>query len=63
MANHLIYDAFGNVTSKGNVTIDSFFSFTARPFDSHPQPQSSLNRWYDAAVGPTRVIAADACSS
>ncbi|MEJ5341556.1 MAG: RHS repeat-associated core domain-containing protein [Thermogutta sp.] len=49
--NHLIYDAFGKVTSESNPTIDSLFLFTGRPFDSDTQLQNNLNRWYDARVG------------
>ena len=49
--NHLIYDAFGRVTSESNPTIDSLFLFTGRPFDSDTQLQNNLNRWYDARVG------------
>jgi RHS repeat-associated protein len=49
--NHLIYDAFGRVTSESNPTIDSLFLFTGRPFDSDTRLQNNLNRWYDASVG------------
>jgi RHS repeat-associated protein len=51
VVNHLIYDAFGRVTSESNSTIDSLFLFTGRPFDSDTQLQNNLNRWYDARVG------------
>ncbi|ASV76677.1 hypothetical protein THTE_4076 [Thermogutta terrifontis] len=51
VVNHLIYDAFGRVTSESNPTIDSLFLFTGRPFDSDTQLQNNLNRWYDARVG------------
>ncbi|MBC7350991.1 MAG: RHS repeat-associated core domain-containing protein [Thermogutta sp.] len=51
VVNHLIYDAFGQVTSESNPTIDSLFLFTGRPFDSDTQLQNNLNRWYDASVG------------
>ena len=51
VVNHLIYDAFGGVTSESNLTIDSLFLFTGRPFDSDTQLQNNLNRWYDARVG------------
>ncbi|MBC7351271.1 MAG: hypothetical protein H5U08_02850 [Thermogutta sp.] len=51
VVNHLIYDAFGKVTSESNPTIDSLFLFTGRPFDSDTQLQNNLNRWYDASVG------------
>jgi|GEM_PF-2472096 len=51
VVNHLIYDAFGRVTSESNPAVDSLFLFTARPFDSDTQLQNNLNRWYDARVG------------
>jgi len=61
VVNHLIYDAFGRVTSESNPTIDSLFLFTAsscdsdtqlqRPFDSDTQLQNNFNRWYDFRVG------------
>jgi len=57
VVNHLIYDAFGGVTSESNLTIDSLFLFTGRPFDSDTQLQNNLNRWYDARVG--RWLSAD----
>ena len=51
VVNHLIYDAFGRVTSESNPTIDSLFVFTGKPFDSDTQLQNNLNRWYDGRVG------------
>jgi len=51
VVNHLVYDAFGKVTSETNPAVDSLFLFTARPFDPDTQLQNNLNRWYDARVG------------
>jgi RHS repeat-associated protein len=51
VVNHLVYDAFGKVTSETNPAVDSLFLFTARPFDEDTQLQNNLNRWYDARVG------------
>ena len=51
VVNHLVYDAFGKVTSETNPAVDSLFVFTARPFDTDSQLQNNLNRWYDARVG------------
>ncbi|MCR4415718.1 MAG: RHS repeat-associated core domain-containing protein, partial [Thermoguttaceae bacterium] len=51
VVNHLVYDAFGRVTSESNPAVDSLFLFTARPFDEDTQLQNNLNRWYDASVG------------
>jgi len=51
VVNHLVYDAFGRVTSETDPAVDSLFLFTARPFDQDTQLQNNLNRWYDASVG------------
>jgi len=51
VVNHLVYDAFGRVTSETNPAVDSLFLFTARPYDPDSQLQNNLNRWYDARVG------------
>jgi len=51
VVNHLVYDAFGRVTSETNPAVDSLFLFTARPFDQDTGLQNNLNRWYDASVG------------
>jgi RHS repeat-associated protein len=51
VVNHLVYDAFGRVTSETNPAVESLFLFTARPFDADTGLQNNLNRWYDPAVG------------
>ncbi|GAB6188223.1 RHS repeat-associated core domain-containing protein [Thermopirellula anaerolimosa] len=51
VVNHLVYDAFGRVTSESNPAVDSLFLFTARPFDLDTGLQNNLNRWYDPRVG------------
>ncbi|GAB6184548.1 RHS repeat domain-containing protein [Thermopirellula anaerolimosa] len=51
VVNHLVYDAFGNITSESNPAVDSLFLFTARPFDLDTGLQNNLNRWYDPRVG------------
>ncbi|MGB4728545.1 MAG: RHS repeat-associated core domain-containing protein, partial [Thermogutta sp.] len=51
VVNHLVYDAFGKVTSETNPAVDSLFLFTGRPYDLDSQLQNNLNRWYDARVG------------
>ena len=51
VVNHLVYDAYGNVTSETNSAVDSLFLFTARPFDPDTGLQNNLNRWYDPSVG------------
>jgi len=47
-AAHLIYDAFGNLTSGTNPLL---FGFTGKPFDIDTHLQNNINRWYDATIG------------
>ena len=51
IANHRVYDAYGNQTSETNAAVDCLFGFTARLFDENTALQNNLNRWYDAKVG------------
>ena len=51
VANHRIYDSFGNLTSQTNAAVDCLFGFTGRPLDNVTGLQNNLNRWYDAKVG------------
>ena len=46
VANHIVYDVFGNTTGSG-----SLFLYTARPFDADTELQNNRNRWYDATTG------------
>jgi len=50
IANHITYDAFGNVVSETG-TVDHLFGFTGRAFDEETGLQNNLNRWYDPVVG------------
>ena len=51
IANHIAYDAFGNVISETNSAVDHIFGYTGREQD----PETGLNynraRYYDPAVG------------
>ncbi len=51
VANHIAYDAFGNVLSETNAAVDHLFGYTGRPFDETTGLQNNLHRWYDASVG------------
>ena len=51
IANHLIYDAYGRITSQSDPDHTTLFTFTAHPFDPATGLQNNLNRWYDAQVG------------
>ena len=45
---HLIYDAFGNLTSGTNPLL---FGYTGKAFDTDTHLQNNINRWYDSTVG------------
>jgi|GEM_PF-5767379 len=45
---HLIYDAFGNLTSGTNPLL---FAYTGKAFDTSTSLQNNINRWYDSTVG------------
>ncbi len=51
VANHRVYDAFGELQSETNPAVDHLFAYTARLFDDATGLQWNLNRWYDAAAG------------
>ena len=51
VANHRVYDSFGNLHSQTNAAVDCLFGFTGRPLDRISGLQNNLNRWYDAEVG------------
>jgi RHS repeat-associated protein len=48
---HATYDAVGNLTSDSASAVESFFLFTARPYDTDTRLQNNLNRWYEPATG------------
>ncbi len=45
---HLIYDAFGNLTSGTNPLL---FAYTGKAFDTSTALQNNINRWYDPTTG------------
>ena len=51
VANHIVYDAFGNVISETDAAVDHLFGYTGRPLDEATDLQNNLNRWYDAGIG------------
>ena len=51
IANHRIYDSFGDLTSETNAAVDCLFGFTGRAYDESSGLQNNLNRWYDSKVG------------
>jgi len=51
VANHRVYDAYGNLTDETNAAVDCLFGYTGRQFDEATGLQNNLNRWYDPRVG------------
>lgn len=52
VANHRQYDAFGNLISETNASVDEFFTGLAgKAFDESLGLQNNLNRWFDPNLG------------
>lgn len=51
VANHRVYDSFGNLTSETNSSVSSLFGFTGKLFDNEFKLSNHWNRWYDPALG------------
>ncbi len=51
IANHRVYDSYGNLKSQTNAAVDCLFGYTGRMYDEATGLQNNLNRWYDAKVG------------
>ena len=51
VANHLMYDSFGNVADETHDDIDELFLFTGRAFDVDTGLQNNWHRWHDAVNG------------
>ncbi len=54
---HVVYDAYGNVTSDTAAGVGSLFLYTARPLDTDTELQNNAFRWYDLSTG--RWMSAD----
>jgi RHS repeat-associated protein len=50
VANHRVFDSYGNLKSQTNAVVDCLFGFTGRPMDQATGLQNNLNRWYDPIV-------------
>ncbi len=50
IANHKVYDAYGNVYDETDDTVDTLFGYTGRMWDDDTALQNNLNRWYDPAT-------------
>ncbi len=51
IANHVVYDSFGDITSQTSGTHDPLFAFTGREWDADAELYYYRLRWYDPAVG------------
>jgi len=51
IANHRVYDAYGNVTSETNAAVDCIFGYTGKLSDESTGLQNNWRRWYDANTG------------
>jgi len=51
IANHIVYDSFGNRISETNAAVDTLFGYTGREWDSDIDLQHNRARWYDPATG------------
>ena len=51
VVNHRTFDAYGNLQSQTNPTVDCLFAYTGRPLDQATGLQNNLHRWYDPTVG------------
>jgi RHS repeat-associated protein len=51
VANHRVYDSFGNLTSQTNAAVDCLFGFTGLPFDKASGTNVTPTRRYDPTTG------------
>ena len=49
--NHRQFDAFGNITSETNASVEFRYAYTGRYFDEDTGLQNNRARWYDPVVG------------
>ena len=51
VANHRVYDSFGNLKAQTNAAVDCLFGFTGQALDSATGLQDNWHRKYDASIG------------
>jgi len=51
VANHRVFESYGQLKSETNAAVDHLFAFTGRMLDEDTGLQQHLNRWYDPKVG------------
>jgi RHS repeat-associated protein len=51
IANHRVFDSYGNLKSESNSAVDCLFGYTGRMYDEATRLQNNHNRWYDSRTG------------
>jgi RHS repeat-associated protein len=51
IANHRVYDSYGNLMNESAPALDEVFGFTGKLFDEATGLQNNWNRWYDPKIG------------
>jgi len=51
VANHIVYDAYGQIISESNSAVDFLYGFTGRERDTESDLQYNRARYYDATIG------------
>ena len=51
VANHRVFDSFGNLKSQTNAAVDCLFGFTGLPFDKASETYRTRTRPYDPSTG------------
>ena len=51
VANHRVFDSYGDLVSQTNAAADCLFAYTGRALDQATDLQNNLHRWYDASAG------------
>ena len=51
IANHRVFDSYGNIKSETNAAVESLFGFTGLPFDEASETYRTATRLYDPITG------------
>ncbi|MCG8653512.1 MAG: hypothetical protein MI861_26985, partial [Pirellulales bacterium] len=51
VANHRVYDTFGNLQSETDAAVDHLFGYTGREYDEQTDLHYYRSRWYDSGTG------------
>jgi len=61
VANHVNYDAFGNIAGQSNSTLTPRFLYTGREWDADAGLYCYRARWYDPATGRFLTLQSSDC--